>query len=533
MVSDDFWELEKLIPKKRYICKSNDITTSLVEDGNSDSNKVYIKSFFDFRTSTYQGDTISEYTYSQGSSVIIKAAVVNAKDKYVYSDNLIEEAKKYSVMKSPLNAEYTPFFAFAPGHKALNERQQLWYLYWREKVKCNVFLPTDFSYIYLFAYELLNSTDKNNAEENLSFLISLWKNYHEKYPQITKHMYDWVLDFCVTYNLSIPFESLDGIIPYLSLACDSILKNMYIFDYLLRKNEVLNERCGNFVIDAVSKYNYRKSKYYLSDTDFASCLTKAQIDIMSHLLRSSEPDGGFFRDRLSLLPSFEVTPVKLIRPLFPGAVVSYKLKHNLVIEYYPYVKDELLSGAISEIVKYIENKVRAVHKIKARMSAHITNDCTKAIIDRYFERRTLKKPEPLSTPRKLEIDINIAKNIDELSWQTTKKLTDYMDTEYFEDDKLEILETNALPKATADGDNAYSTLAKSLNEFELQAVKAILSGEGVDVLKKKSAIFIEDIMDSVNEKAIEITGDIIFDIEACSIIECYTNDIYLALKNLP
>lgn len=95
-------------------------------------------------------------------------------DEFIKESNELKH-KTHSFCEKPSFQEYYPTFS------KMSKAQLNWYLYWREKVTNGEYPDTDLSYIYVFAYELMNYSFNQNAAFNISMLKRLYDAYYEQH----------------------------------------------------------------------------------------------------------------------------------------------------------------------------------------------------------------------------------------------------------------------------------------------------------------------------------------------------------------
>lgn len=88
-----------------------------------------------------------------------------------------------------------PFNTYFPTFDTMDSYRKQFYFYWRNEASKGHFLDTELSYIFLFAYELLNYGYNSDAAFNISMLERLYNEYVRRYPRLEKYLPVWMADF--------------------------------------------------------------------------------------------------------------------------------------------------------------------------------------------------------------------------------------------------------------------------------------------------------------------------------------------------
>lgn len=98
-----------------------------------------------------------------------------------YYDDTVEFIKTSYKLRSKTHpvCEMPPFQSYYPSFSQMNNKQLNWYLYWRDRVTNGEYPETDVSYIYVFAYELINYSFNSNTAFNISMLKRLYEAYQD------------------------------------------------------------------------------------------------------------------------------------------------------------------------------------------------------------------------------------------------------------------------------------------------------------------------------------------------------------------
>lgn len=506
---DDFWDIEKLLPKKKSASQfSTGEKLSLFEiEGesskiNSEERKITLS-----MPNTSEERT-ERYEYKSGfiRSVTIKRFI----DKYDFYGNFRKAALVYYDFKTP-RCEFAKFYSFMPQYSQFDVKQKNYYFYWRDSVRRGKYIKTDYSYFYLYVYEILNLPDKIPPREALDLLINLWRAYRKALPNIDANMSLWVADYCMVYNLPCPTEKItDFIFDVISV---SEFKEFYLGDVMNMGSEGILS-----ILAYLSDYDWQKGKY--AGGDNKDVYSRHMTGAMGALIRQLMKNG--------LLLSDSGESATLVRSAFRNSLCTHAVKCRLEIEYLPLAKADGVRGIITSAIKYTENKLRALLGVKSRLAVKDFSVEYKSIIDRYFEeifdrvnrerrRAAMPEYEKLYDAIDTELSFEGAARIESASWQTTALLVSE------EEDEIEpVIEQKEVPENI--NKDTYG-----LSATEISIISAVLS-EGTEAAKliaKREGIILDSAVEKINEAFSDRFGDVIIEGDSIeySIIEDYKEDI--------
>ena len=132
---------------------------------------------------------------------------------------------------SSLSAEQCPIADYSSRHPKyweLDSDQASTYLYWRECVRRGEFFNVPFSYIHLYALELISLIGVSNPKEGSDRLIELWNNAPDP------RFYSWIHDYFIVYDVLSSYRKLSSSFPKNafneSLICSKLIDGDYSFD---------------------------------------------------------------------------------------------------------------------------------------------------------------------------------------------------------------------------------------------------------------------------------------------------------------
>ncbi len=548
---DDFWDLDKLIPKKHVIGRhsENDIRQRLDDKPSPRmrpfASQVLLHEYKDTTPEdTHASSENTRLTQFSGSGVsnaqtyvplrqtlITRVTIRRYEGQYDFYDRFRRSALLYyDVPGEP--APFVPFFSYMPQYEQMSKAQKDYYFFWRSEVRCGRFPKSDYAYMYLYVYEILNLPEKKTAQEGLSILIDLWVTYRHAMRSLDKVFSVWIQDYCLLYRLTPPMEKLA---PFLA---DLIEVTSFKEFYLLDAEKMTNESIGS-LIGYFSDYDYHTCRYCTGDSKavFETHMHGALVPVLAHMLHAAE---------------WLHTPASLIvRDAFPNSLCTHKVKCRLEIEYHPIARAIQLREGVTAAVKYTENRLRALLGVKSRLSVKGLKDEYKAVIDTYFNavfedvRAAQKPPAPAYEHKydapKEALSMTGAMDIEKRSWNNTFRLVS-------ESEAKELKETEKTSDITRQ--NCVSEEKEPVNVLEICQDTATpvsadihfgLTDAHMDLLRRALLGEVEadastDVLaETINETFSEQFGDIVLCASdgGYALIEDYREDIAAWLLKLP
>lgn len=483
-------------------------------------------------------------------------------DSVFVKDNLFIRERAALLDRAAPEKPYVPFYSYSPRYSQLNKSQLGWYLWWRENTRCGIFIPTDESYVILYAYELAATTQEEGMQAALDMLCSLLTSYSNRELSVIVKLTirDIICDFCLINKLPPPTEKLCKLEKQILLG--SFLPEFFV-DFSQSK-----QSCAVMVNSSMSLYDYRRSKCYNETT--APIFQKG----IEGALRAVLDDSDAFDSITSYTRGVYGSISEEHHPF--NRMVNIVNRHiKLEVTYYE------LSGiktAVTDIVRYSENKVREHLGIKTRIHVLTINPAARAAADRYFEqnlpaqpaidrRIKVKKTDAQEVHEydrfydvpKSEISPERALEIERESWDITKKLTEAFGYEdniqsdisntyeqsasngstHVEAD-MDLAPDNIIDIPTKITTDTSAAISDTESSGDCQSVFAQLRAALGDIAdfvnlcrsssvteQKRFALLrstsVDEIADKINEVAVELFGDIILEDDGSSykIIEDY------------
>lgn len=497
---DDFWSIDKLVPKKKTKIGSFSPSPRTAEvliggsdekEGESSRGKL---NFSEYLTEKTDG---GERTYSPTWNSLIKRVTVKPTlDRFDFYGTFRKAALIYYDYKCD-KCDFVPFYSYMPQYSQMTTEQKRYYFYWRDMLRRGTYLKTDYSYVYLYAYEILNLPDKISAEDGLSMLIDVWAGYRDALPVLDNNFSVWVQDYCLIYGLEFPKDELSPMM--FDIISKSDFKEFYISDIGSAADGVSS------LIAYLSDYDWRCGKYASGDNSeaYRKHIEGAMYRVLSKMWKSGSIAG-------------EQTK-RLIKNAFPGSLCTHLVKRVLEIEYYPVADSPSVRSSVTSALKYTENKLRAALGVKSRLAVKEFPEEYRREIDGYFslvfeeinrERRRASMPEyeKLYDAKSSEISIEDAVRIERESWRVTENLVagtedDFEYVTESEEPVPDISEENA-PRS----DNEYG-----LTEDELAFLGALCRGDitAARNIAQASGRTADSLSESINERFSDTFGDVI------------------------
>ena len=512
----------KPILEKRQITEAETVITKFVPPHSSASfAKKHI--IFEYEPQNPLIKSVAIYSEREGEALFV-------------SDNLFIRERRALLDREVTFKEYVPFYSYAPRYSQLNKSQLNYYLWWRQNARNGTFAKTDESYVMLYAYELAatgENEDKQLACDRLCRLLTAFdnKDLNLAYKIMIR---DILVDFCLIHGLPSPIGKLQGLER-------QVLFGSFLPEFFTDLSQA-REHCAP-VISSMSLYDYRRSKCYNETT--AEAFKQGTDGALASVMNNDEA--------FSSITSFTRGVYGCVsQERHPFNRMVNIVNKNIKIEIVYYSIDNIKS-AITDIVRYSENKIREHLGIRSKINVLTVNPMARAAIDSFFEnnmppqkfvdrRRKDSRPkeeevheyDKLYEAPKAEISPERALMIEQESWETTKKLTEAFAPESEEEAITSIpepvkkeepkLEIPTPAPQSSNPDSLYSQLYTTLGTLA-EFVNLCKGASLIEQRKFASShgTSADELADKINESAVELFGDIILENngDAYTIIEDY------------
>ena len=534
---DGFWDIEKLVPKKKTTL-SGFATTPSVRDYSASIEGVSVTSYPERskaeRTISFADMKgiveTDDVTYFPENTLIKSITIKKYKEKYDFYDSFRKAAILYYDCPGE-KCEFAQFFSYMPQYSQLTKAQKDYYFYWRSEMRRGNFIKTDYSYLYLYVYEIINLPDIICPNDGIKLLCRLWREYRSSLPKIDMYFSVWVRDYCLVHALPCPT-------PMISDFIFDVIRVSKFKEYYFTDIDGMT-RDGIWTILAyLSDYDWYKGFYSVLGKDIDSEEQSRKREIYKTLLE---------RSMRAILPIvWESCLVKkndgeltvISGNAFPNTLCTHSVKCKLEIEYYPLSEAEDLRAGVTSAVRYAENRIRALFGVKSRLSVKSIPEDYRRLIDGYFDtlvykavsaekKRNTPEYEKLYDAPGEKLSFSGADEIERLSWDTTMRLCDTEDIS--DNDEIE-----SEQEIEADITDAYDTASESdtygLSLLEISYIKQ-LAFENNEVKLDTPE---ETVVERINEAFADGFGDVIieFDGESFVLIDDYKEEIIEWLQKL-
>ena len=535
---DAFWDIEDLIPErpKKAVSRREFADTAATEieldaPTKNDGEKIPPRTVPEKKPSR----VLREY---EGSGLVSSVKILSWPTTFEFYTKFCRDAARYfSLTHEP--CEYVYFFSYMPQYEQMTVSQMSYYLYWRDEARKGSYLKTDINYLFLYIYEIINLPDKVPPAQGAKILSRLWGVYRDDFRYLDKYLGEWLCDYCLIHRVSPDWEALKDF-------SGEIAGKVSLPEFYLKDGEVSWQ-----LIEAVSSYDYKKSKYYeMHAKEYDLHIPRALERAVNRVIMKNPEDFG-------------ICEMTTTRDSYAGAIVSHSSKFKMEITRYALRKTSAkgehdLKHIFANLIKLSENQLRSIFGIKSRFSPIIPDARLKQEILDYFNeylpakvtKKTKKEAEEdaymaLYEPKQTGMaDISRALDIEKQAWETADLLSvDEEDCEpisvYAEltaEDVIapipaepirEIAVTETLlPMAD---DDEYGFIAEALSDEQRGALRAALNGVFASYCRD-IGVMAENMRGEINEIAMEYIGDMILEGDF-SVIEDYKSEIEAALHS--
>ena len=521
------------------------------------------------------GDHKLPYSYEFDSDILLTCKVENwARGVSIFAD-FLADAKKY-YKKTCLSAKYIYFFSYRPTYKELSHDQLCWYLYWRSAVREGNFIKTGLTYILLYLYEQITLCTLIGIPKVYKNIINIWKNYRQEFPRIDKYAAEWLIDFSLIHKIKINLDEIGDILPALLNVVS--LPEIYLQDDYFKK-----ECYTETLIDNISAYDYKKSKFYSPNREiFDLHIPKILFSVLS-----SSEFSEMFTAQLQ-----NGVRMKATRESYAGGICTYDNKWKITVEYKNAYKNSFFKECVTDVIRLAENILREHLSIKSKLPVAAFPDKLRFLLEEY-QSQYLPPPKPKAKIPKtkksaeenpdievqtVEFNANVetASEIEKQSWDTTVTLVELQqrdnnseppkqeatdnaaDKEEYNFNMMFAIDTNdtsfgdyeeiseiseiaeddgASGTVSAISNNEIGELIDSLDEIGYRAIRLLVRNTQDKRFENlcteflnKTGIMLESVIDEINGKAMDFIGDIIFDLSECVIIDEYKQDLLFFLR---
>ena len=352
-----------------------------------------------------------EFEYTPDSLLIHRVRVFAPPSSYRYYEDFVRTAGELLEAHGSPCAP-VPYFSYVPQYAQLNRRQLAWYLYLRECVRNREFPDTDYSYVLLLVYEILNLADRIAAAQGQELLCGIWSGYRGRFPRLDLYLPEWICDYSLLRRLPAPVCLDAG-------ERAEIMRHCSLREFYVSGRD--RQAWGQALMEFCCNYDYRKSKFCTPEN-------RALFDrVMTEVLgREGGPGAG------ALLGDCVRR-----REAYSGALCSGPIRRRLEISYCSFSRSHELRFTVTDALKHAENRLRAALGVRSRLTVYALpasplgkeiDECVAALLPAARPAKKQAEPEPAyerlyDLPDK-PLNIADAAAIERRSWRTTQRLVE-------------------------------------------------------------------------------------------------------------
>lgn len=533
---DEFWDIEQLIPPKpraavpprpatpeKHIqaveielvppneCKASTVKDAPIQPAFTPTSRETAP------TAPHEPDIV----YAPRHPLLREVRVYRWRSSFRFYERFCATAERMFSAKGQA-VQSIPFFSYMPQYDQMNRAQLSWYLYWRDNARAGVYLPTDYSYIFLYLFEIINLPRQIPPLEGQRAMCEIWRNYRDTYPLLNRYLADWICDYSLIHQLPPPADVLSG---DLRLIAESSSFREF---YAAPTGEDVSHDVSVYMLFC-SNYDYRKSKVYRANDEQAGAMDRHIPRAFSAVLRMLEQQGLAFS-------TTKMQKTTLSRDTFIGALCSADMKRRIEVDYCSFTRSHELRFLITDILKYSENKLRSHFGVKSKLTIYGLPNEIKAALDEYFTnalpcRRVTVAPqeqrpeyEALYDAPAAELSLEHAEEIERSSWSVTEQLI-----EAFEENAPAVEHVAQVPQQPVQAPVQSEDWVAALQPYRGFLV-AVCKGNTMEQrdIARQQGLLIDALAERINETAADAFGDIILQESeggGYELIEDYAQDI--------
>ncbi len=524
---DDFWDIGKLLPKKRAPISpfSAGPRLAAVNEGEPRDDRDRLR-----LSRPLADESVETFTYTpEDNPLLLRVSVKRTHGGYSFYSQFRKDALRLFGEAGP-PAPYTPFFSFTPQYAQLSGEQLAYYLYFRSEARRGSYIKADKGYFFLLVYEIINLPEQVPPHDGCRFLCRLWEAYRERLAGIDRYMIPWLVDYCLVYALPCPSD--------LSGDClSAVFESSGLFEFFFGTADTGPLGIGR-LLSLSSNYRWENSRA-LTEENRAS-FERHMTALFPRVIQSLAAGGLITRGEGSEI---------LRGRVFACSLCSHNVRAELEIEYISLRSTEAFRRQVTLAVKYAENKLRAGFGIRARLSVEGILPELRQLIDAYFlgmaptlpqAKKSAPPPpdyEKLYDPAEVGFSAERAAEIEAASWRLTDRLLPPEEREAFPEDEP----IAAPPPEEEKANSAPSPAPAATQNFEASPLRQLLAAfleegsEAAAVLSKDLHIPLHSAAEQINEAYLSAFGDILLenDGEGYSVIPDYYEEATQWLKTNP
>lgn len=473
---------------------------------------------------------------------------------------------RQGMMMKDFEDEYekiVPYSSYFSDYQMMGYDQLRTYFTWRTQIRRGNITHLSLSYAFVYIYELLNNIGVENPQDGLEQLMLFWEVYRIYDATVDKYVIKWLKDYHIYYDLEQPFPEFvreNGLTAYypnlpdsedpFALFCSVSKYDIKDSSFYKEHNEDLVQRCFCFVLDHLRQAFSEKGRVF---DDLVFCPVRKMTvwtpfqDALFYAARRQT-------DRKVVLSSREIyvccgnqwTFSAVITAESGKRLVGYVMKQMEALlrklTHYKYklsANTNMLSNVMADelekagifLEQLIADGVKAFYREETRTVVRVNPGRLEQI-----RQEALVIQEKLIVPEETERPVSGIEDRVGVSGSAG----DAAKAEDGRHNDAELSESQDGEAARAAGErlkmfhagmseenvkaqepeqreipDIWAELKRNLTEIELEALSIAITGEGeIRRLADEHGIMLEVLLDGINEKAMDCTGDSILDDEA-------------------
>jgi len=413
-------------------------------------------------------------------------------------------------------AEVASFSSYFPYYQQMGYEQLRTYFTWRTKVRKGIVLQTSTAYAFLYIYELLNQVGVADPEDGLNKLITFWQNFRIFDDTIDAYVIKWLKDYHVYYPLPHSFEEF-------AVKYELISHYPTIFSYASDKENSLA------LFSSISKYDIKKSVFYTDEHQVM--IHDCFYFILTYLREVFRKNGQCFEDLIFYPLEREMIWTPFNQALFYPAsqqpqrevILSEREIYHCESDRFRYTSTMLTENGkqlVGYLIKEMESALREVVKFKYKLKTN-PDVCDKLTLDKLremgivfpdFIHAAVKEFYRQLTHQEVKVDVSNLGRIRQEAYETQEKLI------VPEDEMVKIIEVKPaveIPKVESSTSSLgpWDELKTALTTVELEALALLIQGQSLKDFARVQLIMLEVLVDGINEKAMDLIGDTLLEID--------------------
>lgn len=509
---DDFWDIEKLVPRKNlkplYPTRT-DTSTVPIEFGDDTSDEVKT-SLFERAVRDGEIKAAKEYSYTPKNTLITAVTIRPRLSPSRFYADFLNDAKKYLDLHGK-ECKAVPFPAYIPEYRSMKKAQLDFYLYFRDCARRGEKLDAPISYILLLLFEIINLPDDIPPKEGAELMCRVWLLYRETYARLDSYVADWLCDYCLIHRIEPPKMSLE----HADILAEASGFPEFYFDPAKTDRYKLLCKVARHTPNVDGKYP--ETEVYLR---------KHLVNVIDRLVVERRGAALSLDDVLTLTTG--------ARTAYRSALCAYNNNALISYTYRSFSKFTLSAQKLADCVKYAENRIRAFLSIRSRLKCPLLPDADKVIIDGYFDEvlpiekkkynRNYNRNEYVSytgeneylyEPESTGVSFEAALEIEKESWKAAEMLESAFggvtDTEAVTDTKQEAV----FSADTADASQEITPITakdaenSGLDGIEKAFLRYVADGDirGLRKFVKENRLIADAVAEKINVYAYDAIGD--------------------------